>query len=199
MAGAGRAGARGRTGIAGALVVAAHEDVDGGELVRDALGGDAVLALVVLVATPLDPAGSRLRTSEGPLRKGIRATDMAASCSPRWRCWRRHGATHRGPSRRAGRPAAGAAAGAGGRGRRTGGDAPGRSLRWPAERASARPVRRWPASASPMRCAGRARRSPRSPSWSRPARSPSSRRRTARRCAPAPPTRRRSWCRSTRG
>ena len=65
-------------GIAGALVVAAHEDVDGGRLVRDALGGDAVLALVVLVATLWILLAAVLRTSEGPLRKGIRATDIAA-------------------------------------------------------------------------------------------------------------------------
>ena len=61
-----------------ALAVAAHEDVDGGRLVRDALGGDALLALLVLVATLWILLAAVLRTSEGPLRKGIRATDIAA-------------------------------------------------------------------------------------------------------------------------
>ena len=65
-------------GIAGALVVAAHEDVDGGRLVRDALGGDALLAALVLVAALWILLAAVLRTSEGPLRKGIRATDIAA-------------------------------------------------------------------------------------------------------------------------
>ncbi len=65
-------------GIATALAVADHEGVDGGRLVRDALGGDALLALLVLVATLWILLAAVLRTSEGPLRKGIRATDIAA-------------------------------------------------------------------------------------------------------------------------
>ncbi len=65
-------------GIAAALVVADHEGVDGGRLVRDALGGDALVALLVLVATLWILLAAVLRTSEGPLRKGIRATDVAA-------------------------------------------------------------------------------------------------------------------------
>ncbi len=65
-------------GIAAALFVADHEGVDGGRLVRDALGGDALLALVVLVVTLWILLAAVLRTSEGPLRKSIRPTDIAA-------------------------------------------------------------------------------------------------------------------------
>ncbi len=65
-------------GLAAAYAVASHEGVDGGQLVRDALGGDALLALIVLIVALWLLLAGILRTSEGPLRKGIRATDIAA-------------------------------------------------------------------------------------------------------------------------
>ena len=65
-------------GIVVSLAVADHEGVDGGQLVRDALGGDALVALLVLVAGLWLLLAGVLRTSEAPLRKGIRGTDVAA-------------------------------------------------------------------------------------------------------------------------
>ncbi len=65
-------------GIGVAYAVAGHEDVAGGQLVRDALGGDALVALLVLVAGLWLLLGGILRTSEGPLRRGVRGSDIAA-------------------------------------------------------------------------------------------------------------------------
>ena len=65
-------------GIGVAYAVAAHEDVAGGRLVRDALAGGALVPLVVLVLGLWLLLAGILRTSEGPLRRGIRASDVAA-------------------------------------------------------------------------------------------------------------------------
>ena len=65
-------------GIGVAYAVAAHEDVAGGQLVRDALAGGALVPLLVLVLGLWLLLAGILRTSEGPLRRGIRASDVAA-------------------------------------------------------------------------------------------------------------------------
>jgi hypothetical protein len=65
-------------GIGVAYAVAAHEDVAGGQLVRDALAGSALVPLVVLVLGLWLLLAGILRTSEAPLRRGVRASDIAA-------------------------------------------------------------------------------------------------------------------------
>lgn len=65
-------------GIGTVLLVADREGVPGSRLVEDAVGGDALGALLVLVAVLWLLLGAVLRTTEAPLRKGLRATDVAA-------------------------------------------------------------------------------------------------------------------------
>ena len=130
VAGAGRASCPGSlAGIVGSLAVAAHEDVDGGQLVRDALGGDALVAAARARRGPLAPARRRpphlrgRRSARASARRDVAAVVLAAVAHPGGvarQC-------HRGPARRPGRPAAGAVAGAGGRSRRPRGDAARRS------------------------------------------------------------------------
>jgi hypothetical protein len=65
-------------GVGVAYAVAAHESVPGGQLVRDALAGSALVPLIVLVLGLWLLLAGILRTSEAPLRRGIRASDVAA-------------------------------------------------------------------------------------------------------------------------